>query len=579
MTEGNELSTEFINVIEALENIETELRLKQIPSLKERAPYLEYDDLQKDDNGRRNDSGTTNNSNSNKTHAIISQDGTTASLRRYNLRSFSLSLIAPPPPTTSSLSSIPLPTFYSQITTLDLSNNEIMDIPGLSKLINLQHLNLERGWFNTLPSTIGSLHQLETLNASRNFLRPNLNSLQLSHLQSLSKLHTFDITYNQKCGTVQHYQYIKNHLPPNVQVKITLWEEVGSIPGSYVGSCASDRNPLLLRSQLEPWGTVQLRKRLVMDFNQLPTDANVVDRAGVMERLLHCYQKEGLMTIIHENDQKHNEKDSSMNNTQLVSGIASRKRVYVDGTPVDSKLIHQLLEQLRIWTKDTGLDNKNRERPSIKARNYMILRKPRSEEEIQDQLIMEQMKQRRNGNGGANGDGNCDGNNKTSNMKNTTTTSRASRRAIRKAKKMSKYQPIWNLAIEALHKVNPKFANQCTEIAVTFGFQGSPHIDKQNSGPFYGLSIGNFKDGQGGICVECSARVVAVVNTKHRLGRVDGRYPHWVDGYDEFIHEDENEEEDGERKVVERYSLIYYETGGDFKKPGPAVFSIPFEKE
>jgi hypothetical protein len=27
--------------------------------------------------------------------------------------------------------------------------------------------------------------------------------------------------------------------------------------------------------------------------------------------------------------------------------------------------------------------------------------------------------------------------------------------------------------------------------------------------------------------------------------------------------------------TVERYSLIYYETGNNFIKPGPAVFSIP----
>ena len=69
-----------------------------------------------------------------------------------------------------------------------------------------------------------------------------------------------------------------------------------------------------------------------------------------------------------------------------------------------------------------------------------------------------------------------------------------------------------------------------------------------------------------GICVECSARVVAVVNTKHQFGRVDGRYPHWVNHYDK-VDEDGND--------VERYSLIYYETGSNFKQPGPAIFSIP----
>ena len=53
-------------------------------------------------------------------------------------------------------------------------------------------------------------------------------------------------------------------------------------------------------------------------------------------------------------------------------------------------------------------------------------------------------------------------------------------------------------------------------------------------GPFYGLALGDYADGTGGICVECSARVVAEVNTKNRLGKVDGRYPHWVAPYATF---------------------------------------------
>jgi hypothetical protein len=245
-----------------------------------------------------------------------------------------------------------------------------------------------------------------------------------------------------------------------------------------------------------------------------------------MKRLLECYEKEGWV------DEK--------------TGYEQRQRVYVDGTPVPPDLMNELLIELRSWTKDTGLDNKNRERPSIDARNYMILRRPTSDEkemcQVKKDVSMSNI-----------GNGSCSG-------------SRASRRALRKAKKLSKYRRIWDLALKALQNVDEAFATQCTEIAVTFGFQGSPHIDKQNSGPFYGLALGNFTAGQGGICVECSARVVAVVNTKDRLGRVDGRFPHWVNAYDKL-----NEQ----GNMVERYSLIYYETGSNFKQPGSAVFSIP----
>jgi hypothetical protein len=136
-----------------------------------------------------------------------------------------------------------------------------------------------------------------------------------------------------------------------------------------------------------------------------------------------------------------------------------------------------------------------------------------------------------------------------------------SRRAQRTAKKMERNRKLFEMALDAVKEVDADFASRCTEIAVTYGFQGSPHIDKQNCGPFFGLALGEFSDGTGQVCVECSARVLAYVNTKNRLGRIDGRYPHWVAPYDI-----ENEE---------RFSLIYYETGGTFVAPGPAVFTAP----
>ena len=60
----------------------------------------------------------------------------------------------------------------------------------------------------------------------------------------------------------------------------------------------------------------------------------------------------------------------------------------------------------------------------------------------------------------------------------------------------------------AMISVDPMFAQKYTAVAVTHGFNGSPHIDKQNVGPFYGLALGDFEDGTGGIRVECSARVL-----------------------------------------------------------------------
>jgi hypothetical protein len=82
-------------------------------------------------------------------------------------------------------------------------------------------------------------------------------------------------------------------------------------------------------------------------------------------------------------------------------------------------------------------------------------------------------------------------------------------------------------------------------------------------GPFYGLALGDFAEGEGGLRVECSARVVADVNTRNRLGKVDGRYPHWVAPY--------------AAAGSGRFSLIYYRTLGCPDPVGPAVFTTPRE--
>lgn len=485
-----DLEKEFSDVVSILKQIETDLRVKYKPHLLNRL---------NDGACNRGDTEPSRNHepSTNTTNAVFNQDSTVATLEsEENLRQFS----------TVMLSSAPRFRSFDTITCLTLKNNELMDIPGLSSLVNLRSLNLERNWFNTLPLEIGKLTKLETLIASRNFLRPNASSLLFNDLKLLPNLRNFDVRYNQKLGCIRHRQLIENELPQLEEVKLTLWEEVGSIPGSYVGASAAERNEHLLRSQLEPWGTVHLRRRLVEDFGQEPTDPEVINRAGVMKRLLKCYEEEGLMDKY---------------------GNAQRKRIYVEGTPVSENSIHKLLSLLRAWTDETGKVAKNRERPSIRASNYMILRSDKMEKNSNEGVLL---------------------------------TDRASRRANRKAKKLLTYKKLWDLALSTLKEVDSTFAERCTEIAVTYGFQGSPHIDKQNCGPFYGLALGDFPEGQGGICVESSARVIAVVNTKNRLGRVDGRYPHFVDAYDEDS---------------ERYSLIFYETGNQFVKPGPAIFSAP----
>ena len=53
-------------------------------------------------------------------------------------------------------------------------------------------------------------------------------------------------------------------------------------------STPADRDATLLRSQLEPLSTPQLRRRLEFDFG-VPMDPETTDREAVMVRLLEAY--------------------------------------------------------------------------------------------------------------------------------------------------------------------------------------------------------------------------------------------------------------------------------------------------
>ena len=174
------------------------------------------------------------------------------------------------------------------------------------------------------------------------------------------------------------------------------------------------------------------------------------------------------------------------------------------------------------WSNTGVSSGKSRERPSIHASSYMILH---SLDHIRTQM--------------------------------------GAKKGKKALSKYQQYETIWNLAMTALKEVDEVFANNVTAIAVTHNFTGSPHIDKQNTGPFYGLSLGDFEDLTGGVQVECSARVVCETNTKNRWGKCDGRFPHWVSPYD----------------VVRcyRYSLICCRTSGVVDPVSAAIFNVPEE--
>mmetsp|Transcript_9761 Transcript_9761/g.14329 ORF Transcript_9761/g.14329 Transcript_9761/m.14329 type:complete len:224 (-) Transcript_9761:200-871(-) len=105
---------------------------------------------------------------------------------------------------------------------------------------------------------------------------------------------------------------------------------------------------------------------------------------------------------------------------------------------------------------------------------------------------------------------------------------------------------VWEKSEALLRGVSDKAANFCfTAIAVSKNFRGSPHVDKNDRGPQYALSLGDF-DAGGELCVEESPFVVRAIETKGRLACIDGRLPHWVSGYS-----------------GERYSIIFYRSTGN----------------
>jgi len=277
--------------------------------------------------------------------------------------------------------------------------------------------------------------------------------------------------------------------------------------GYDAGESPAVRDANLLQSQLEPWPTSNLRQRLVVDFGESYLEMDPLDRKSLLDRLLQHYK---------------DREDSTIN----TSNLPSRRSIWVGGgTPVEPDMCEALLSELKAWRQQQGNVNT---RPSINATSYLILKAP-------TELEIEQLEQ-----------------------------GTLSRRARAGFYKIKKYQSLWDLATKAIEVVrphDPNFFNSFSAVAVTFGFRGSPHIDKQNTGPFYGLSLGDFTgsiNGGGCVCVEADAFTVAHVSTHNCLSKCDGRNPHWVSSYE-----------------GERYSLIYYATSTskhDFIPPTKAFY-------
>ena len=373
----------------------------------------------------------------------------------------------------------PHPSIASSLHTLDLSRNLFQSLPDwiCTHLVSLKHLNVSRNSLIGLPTEICNLQQLESLEALSNNFRPRL--LPVTSLTALPNLKLLDLRYCSKLKESTQ-EMLSTKLSDRVELLIT------SKPTTINPKLsAGERDPTLLRSQLEPLSTPQLRKRLERTFGiyRDATKEEGHDREALMQTLLDCYEKE------------------------LASNNGQRWVRQERGIPCPATILQELETALIgiEWPQD-------RERPKISAQHYMILQRPSSNSGVGP-------------------------------------------KARKEAAKLQRYLHIWELAELAIRQIDKEFADRFTALAVTKNFNGSPHIDTLNVGPFYGISMGEFSEGGGKICVECSALVVAEVDTRGRFGKVDGRFPHWVSPYEGT-----------------RYSLIYYVTSGEVIPQTISVF-------
>ena len=105
------------------------------------------------------------------------------------------------------------------------------------------------------------------------------------------------------------------------------------------------------------------------------------------------------------------------------------------------------------------------------------------------------------------------------------------------------YGAIKRAADAVLDWADPSF--QYDRLAVTKNFTGSPHVDKDDVTFQYALALGDFGDLGGELVVESEEGATRwAVDTRNRLARVDGRFTHWVRGYDTTL--------------GARYSVVFY---------------------
>ncbi|KAL7519854.1 hypothetical protein ACHAWX_004602 [Stephanocyclus meneghinianus] len=368
---------------------------------------------------------------------------------------------------------------------------------------NLLSIDLSRNRLHNIPNQVFSLSMLTCLDVSRNALQGI--PPEIKHLHSLEKLFALSNHLRLRqlplddLSSLRHLRLLD--LRYNRKLKRSALE---TIRGAFVSKRIQPE--ILCTIPTHERDTKATLSACDRDATLLQSQLEPLSTPQLRKRLQRTFgispndeadrahDRDYIMTTLLECYRKHGPREVRQERGTLVS--AERRAALL----AELEAIH--------WPRTT------RERPKIRAEYYMILQKP--------------------------GSGKVD-----------------SVRTKKETAKLMKYKQLFDLAVDTLVEVDPAFAHRFTALAVTKNFVGSPHIDTLNVGPFYGISLGEFSGG-GKIAVECSPLLIAEVDTKGRLAKVDGRFPHWVTPY-----------------VGDRYSLIYYVTSGVVEPQSTAIFAPP----
>jgi len=363
---------------------------------------------------------------------------------------------------------------------------------------SLLTLDLTSNKLRELPPLLGRLQSLTALDISRNWLRA-LPS-QLGDLKSLAKLNALG---NQLRTTELCLPELAS-LPLLRELDLRYNDKIDAATKTVV------------TAQLGPRVEchVTIKKKFEQKLHAADRDATLVQS----QMAPHCTPtlRRRLALVFGEPTDP-----STVSREQVIDRLVvhydklgPRAIRRVSGMPVSGRVCVALLEEMKLWVSEDLKAGRANDRPTVNAQHYMILRSP-ADFEVQ-----------------------------------------TSNKAARAAGKLARFSKLWGLARDAMLEVDEEYGGKYTAVAFTKNFNGSPHIDTQNIGPFMGLALGEFQGG-GALCVESSAREVAHVDTRHRLGKVDGRFPHWVDP----------------DYTGDRYSVIYYQTLGEGAPPTTAVFA------